>query len=131
MPRGIICLLSALRFHEIGTQNPGSVWVAIPSNYRAPKLSGISIKAVHFGKIFRKIGVTAVQIDGVSVKMTNPARTVIDCFRFRNKIGLDVAMEALEESARKKLFTADEIVPMAQQCRIYRVMKPYLEAVYR
>lgn len=131
VPHGIICLLTALRFHEIGTQNPGSVWVALPSNYRTPKLSDISISAVHFGRIFRKIGVTNVEIDGVPVKITNPARTVIDCFRFRNKIGLDVAIEALEEGVRKKMFTSDELVKMAQQCRIYAAMKPYMEAIYR
>jgi predicted transcriptional regulator of viral defense system len=131
VPRSIICLLTALRFHEIGTQNPGSVWIALPSNYRTPKLSDISINTVHFGGIFRKIGVTNVEIDGVSVKITNPARTVVDCFRFRNKIGLDVAIEALEEGVRKKAFTSDELVKMAQQCRIYAAMKPYMEAIYR
>jgi len=131
VPHGIICLLTALRFHEIGTQNPGSVWVALPSNYRTPKLSDISISAVHFGGIFRKIGVTDVEIDGVSVKITNPVRTIVDCFRFRNKIGLDVAIEALEEGVRKKTLTSDDLVKMAKQCRIYAVMKPYMEAIYR
>jgi predicted transcriptional regulator of viral defense system len=131
VPNGIICLLTALRFHEIGTQNPGSVWVAMPSNYRTPKLSDISISAVHFGGIFRKIGVTDVEIDGVSVKITNPVRTIVDCFRFRNKIGLDVAIEALEEGVRKKTFTSDDLVKMAKQCRIYAVMKPYMETIYR
>ena len=131
VPNGIICLLTALRFHEIGTQNSGSVWVALPSNYRTPKLSDISISAVHFGGIFRKAGVTDIEIDGVSVKMTSPARTVADCFRFRNKIGLDIAIEALEESVRRKVFTSDELVKMAQKCRIYAVMKPYMEAIYR
>jgi predicted transcriptional regulator of viral defense system len=131
VPHGIICLLTALRFHEIGTQNPGGVWVALPSNYRTPKLSDIAIRAVHFGGIFRKIGVTEVEIDGVLVKITNPARTVVDCFRFRNKIGLDVAIEALEEGVRKKVFTSDDLVKIARQCRIYAAMKPYMEAIYR
>jgi predicted transcriptional regulator of viral defense system len=131
VPKGIICLLTALRYYEIGTQKPQSIWVALPSNYRAPKLSNISITVIHFSGIFRKIGVTAVEIDGIPVTITNPARTVIDCFRFRNKIGLDAAMEALEEGARKKLFTSDELVKMAQQCRIYAVMKPYMEVIYR
>jgi predicted transcriptional regulator of viral defense system len=131
VPNGIICLLTALRFHEIGTQNPGSVWVALPSNYKTPKLSNISISAVHFGTKFSKIGVAVVAIDGVSVKITNPARTVVDCFRFRNKIGLDIAIEALEEGVRKRAFTSDELIKMAQQCRIYSVMKPYMETIYR
>jgi predicted transcriptional regulator of viral defense system len=131
VPNGIICLLTALRFHEIGTQNPGKVWVALPSHYRTPKLSDISLNAIHFGGIFRKIGVTNVEIDDVPVKITNPVRTVVDCFRFRNKIGLDIAMEALEEGVRKKVFTSDELVKMAQQCRIYAAMKPYMEAIYR
>lgn len=128
---GIICLLTALRFHEIGTQNPASIWIAIPSNYRAPKLSDISINAVHFGGIFRKVGIEDVVIDGVSVRITNPARTVIDSFRFRNKIGLDVAIEALEDGVRKRAFTSDELFKMARRCRIYGVMKPYMETVYR
>jgi predicted transcriptional regulator of viral defense system len=131
VPNGIICLLSALRFHEIGTQNPSSVWIAIPSSYRAPKLSDISISAVHFGGKFRKIGVKNIELDSASIKITTPARTVVDCFRFRNKIGLDVAIEALEEGVRKKAFTSDELVKMAQECRIYSVMKPYMEAMYR
>lgn len=131
VPNGIICLLTALRFHEIGTQNPGGVWVALPPNYRTPKLSDISLNAVHFGGIFREVGVTDVEIDGVPMKITNPVRTIIDCFRFRNKIGLDIAMEALEEGVRKKVFTSDELVKMAQQCRIYAAMKPYMESIYR
>jgi len=131
VPNGIICLLTALRFYEIGTQNPSSVWVAIPSNYRAPKLSDISISAVHFGGKFRKIGVRDIAIDSASIKITTPTRTVVDCFRFRNKIGLDVAIEALEEGVRKKAFTSDELVKMVQECRIYTVMKPYMEAIYR
>lgn len=131
VPQGIICLLTALRFYEIGTQSPGSVWVALPANYRKPKLSDISISMVHLGGIFRKIGVTEIEMDGVMVKITTPARTVVDCFRFRNKIGLDVAIEALEDGVRKKVFTSDELVKTAQQCRIYAVMKPYLEAFYR
>jgi predicted transcriptional regulator of viral defense system len=131
VPNGIICLLTALRFHEIGTQNPGSVWVALPSNYRAPRLSDISISVVHFGGTFRKIGVTTVVVDGVPVKITNPVRTVVDCFRFRNKIGLDISIEALEGAIRKKLFTSDELVKTARECRIYSVMKPYMEAIYR
>lgn len=131
VPCGIICLLTALRFYEIGTQNSGSVWVALPANYQTPKISDISVRAVHFGGIFRKIGIKVVEIDTVSIKITNPARTIIDCFRFRNKIGLDVAIEALEEGARKKVFTSDELVKMAQQCRIYSVMKPYMETIYR
>jgi predicted transcriptional regulator of viral defense system len=131
VPNGIICLLTALRFHEIGTQNPGSVWVALPSNYRSPKLSDISVSAVHFGGKFRTIGVTNIEIDGVTIRITNPARTVVDCFRFRNKIGLDVAIEALEDGVRKKAFTSDELLKMAQQCRIYTAMKPYMETIYR
>lgn len=131
VPRGIICLLTALRFHDIGTQNPANVWLAIPSNYRTPKLSEISITVVHFTEPYRKIGIQIVKIDGVSIKITDPVRTIADCFRFRNKIGLDVAMEALEDGARKKIYTSDQLITMAHQCRIYTVMKPYMEAIYR
>ena len=129
VPNGIICLLTALRFHEIGTQNPGSVWVAIPSNYRAPKLSDISISAVHFGGIFRKIGVRKIEIDSASIKITTPARTVVDCFRFRNKIGLDVAIEALRDCLTKKKCSVDEIWKYAAICRVANVIRPYMEAI--
>lgn len=128
---GIVCLLSALRYYNLGTQSPESVWVAVPSNYKTPRLSSISITVVHFSDLFRKIGVQNVIIDGVSVKITTPARTVVDCFRFRNKIGVNVAIEALEDAVRRKMFTSDEIVTIAQQCRIYSVIKPYLETIYR
>lgn len=131
VPNGIICLLTALRYHDIGTQNPQSVWIALPANYRTPKLSNISINAVHFGGVFRTAGVVDAEIDGVPVKITSPVRTVVDCFRFRNKIGLDVALEALKEGVRKKLFTADDLVKMAQQCRIFAVMKPYMEFTFQ
>jgi predicted transcriptional regulator of viral defense system len=131
VPNGIICLLTALRYHEIGTQNPASIWVALPPNSRTPKLSDISITAVHFGGIFRSAGVTAVEIDGVRVRITTPARTVVDCFRFRRRAGLDVALEALAEGVRMKTFTSDEIVKMARQCRAYTVMRPYMEAMFR
>ncbi|MBN1578695.1 MAG: hypothetical protein JW913_19180 [Chitinispirillaceae bacterium] len=131
VPKGIICLLTALRFHDIGTQNPASIWVALPSNYRTPKLSAISITAVHFTEQFQRIGILTVEIDSVVIKITNPVRTIADCFRFRNKIGLDVAMEALEDGARKKIYTSDELLKMAQQCRVYTVMEPYMEAIYR
>jgi len=103
VPNGIICLLTALRFHEIGTQNPGSVWVALPSNYKTPKLSNISISAVHFGTKFSKIGVAVVAIDGVSVKITNPARTVVDCFRFGTKSGLILPLRHLRKVLGKEL----------------------------
>ena len=83
---------------------------SVPSNYKTPRLSNILITVVHFSDIFRTIGVQNVIIDGVSVKITNPSRTVVDCFRFRNKIGLNVAIEALEDAVRKKMFTSDEIV---------------------
>jgi len=131
VPNGIICLMTALRFHDIGTQNPASIWVAVPSHYRAPRLANIALTVVHFGGIYRKAGVENVRIDGVSVKITNPARTVVDCFRFRNKVGLDIAIEALEDGAHKKTFSSDDLVRMAKQCGIYTVMKPYMETVYR
>lgn len=131
VPEGIICLLSALRYHEIGTQNPGSVWIAVQAGYRAPKLSGISVSTVHYGGIFREVGVEVVEIDGVSVRITSPSRTVIDCFRFRNKIGLDCAIEALEESVRLKKVTAEELTHMAKKCRIFSIMRPYMEAIFR
>jgi len=131
VPQGIVCLLTALRFHDLGTQNPAPVWIAIPTSYRPPKITGIPVKTVHFGGKYRKIGIVDVDIDGVTVHITNPERTIVDCFRFRNRIGLDVAIEALEDGARKKAFTVDELVTTARTCRIYGVMRPYMETLYR
>ena len=130
MPRGIVCLLSALRFHGIGTQSPHEVWIAL--NYKARKPSRLPTRGVRFVRFSGPMltyGVMTRSILGVPVHITSPARTVVDCFRYRNKIGLDVATEALREAVRMRVATVDEIVRAAEFCRARTVLRPYLEAL--
>jgi predicted transcriptional regulator of viral defense system len=128
IPRGVICLLSALRFHGLGTQNPAEVWVAIHGKARKPKIEYPPVKTVRFSGPALEHGVETHRIEGVTVRVTSPARTVADCFKFRNKIGPDIALEALREyrRARKSL---DDLVQAAQEVRVANVIRPYLEAL--
>lgn len=128
IPKGIVCLLSALRIHEIGTQSPHEVWIAIDRKARAPKSPGPKIHVVRFSGRMLTYGVTERAMLGVPVRITSPARTVVDCFRYRNKLGVDVALEALREAIRSRKTTVDEIVRAAEICRARTVLRRYLEA---
>ena len=128
IPRGVICLLSALRFHGLGTQNPAEVWVAIHGKARKPKIEYPPVKIVRFSGPALEHGVETHQIEGVTVRVTSPARTVADCFKFRNKIGPDIALEALREYRRARR-SLDDLVQAAQEVRVANVMRPYLEAL--
>ena len=127
VPHGVICLLSALRFHDLTTQSPHQVWVALERSAWTPKVDHISLKIVRYsGEAFEE-GHQEHLIEGVPVRITSPAKTVADCFKYRNKIGLDVALEALREVRRKRLCTMEELMHFARICRVANVMKPYLE----
>lgn len=135
-PRAVVCLLSALRFHELTTQSPFEVWLAIPSKARAPRLDYPALRIVRFSEAGLTEGVAEHEIDGVSVRITGVARTVADCFKYRNKIGLDVALEALEDAlkerrqgGRGRRVSIDEIWYYAQIGRVANVMRPYLEVL--
>jgi predicted transcriptional regulator of viral defense system len=129
VPHAVVCLLSALRFHELTTQSPFEVWMAIDVKARAPKEDIIPLRIVRFSGKALTAGVETHRIEGVDVKVYKPAKTVADCFKYRNKIGLDVAIEALRDCWRKKLATSDELWQYAKVCRVARVMRPYLESV--
>lgn len=129
VPRGVICLLSALRVHEIGTQAPFEVWMAIPQRMVAPRLDQPTLRVVRMSEPALAEGVQTVVVDGVHVPVFNPAKTVADCFKYRNKIGLDVALEALHEGWRQKRFTMDELSRYATINRVANVMRPYLESL--
>ena len=129
VPKGVVCLLSALRFHEIGTQAPFEVWLAIPNRVAAPRIEQPAIRVVRMSDNALTEGVRRTRIDGVDVPIFNPARTVVDCFRFRNKIGLDVALEALRDGWSKRKFTLDELWRHATRQRVANVMRPYIEAI--
>jgi predicted transcriptional regulator of viral defense system len=129
VPRGVVCLLSALRFHELTTQSPFEVWLAIDRKAHKPISSQAPLRIVRFSGEALSAGVEEHRIEGVRVKIYCPAKTVADCFKYRNKIGLDVAVEALRDCLRKRRVTIDEIWKYARICRVARVMRPYLEAL--
>jgi len=129
VPKGVICLLSALRVHDLTTQAPYEVWVAIGSKAAVPKLGYPPLRIVRFSEPTLTAGVEEHQVDGVTIHVTSVAKTVADCFKFRNKIGLDVALEALREAWREKRMTSDEIWRYAKLCRVANVMRPYLESL--
>ena len=129
VPHGIICLLSALSYHEIGTQNPHEVWMAIDRAMRKPKVDYPPIRIFRFSGVSLREGIEEKKIEGVSIRVYNPAKTVADCFKYRNKVGLDVAIEALKECWRSQRCTVDELVHYARICRVRNIMQPYMEAI--
>lgn len=129
VPQGVVCLLSALRVHGIGTQAPFEVWIAIPPNSPTPKLDQPALRAIRMSGPALSEGIEPMQIDGVSVPVFNAAKTIADCFKFRNKIGLDVALEALREGWAQRKVTVDALWHYATIDRVSNVMRPYLESV--
>ena len=129
VPHGVVCLLSALRFHGLTTQIPGEVWLAIPSNARRPIGGTATIRSVHFSGESLTEGIEEHLIEKVPVPIYSPAKTVADCFKARNKIGQDVALEALRDFWRKRNGTMDELVRCARICRVAKIMQPYLESL--
>jgi len=127
IPDGIICLLSALQFHGIGTQLPREIWVAIDPKARKPQDTGFPIRVIRFSGVNARYGIDTHRLLGVPVRITSIARTVVDCFRYRNKIGMDVALEALKDVLDRRLASRDEILRTAEVCRVKTVIRPYLE----
>ena len=129
VPKGVVCLLSALRFHELTTQAPFEVWLAIENKAIAPKLDYPPLRIVRFSGAALTEGIEEHSVDGVTVRITGVAKTVADCFKYRNKIGLDVALEALRNAWHGKRMTSDDIWCYAKVCRVANVMRPYLESL--
>ena len=129
VPHGVVCLISALQFHGIGTQLPSDVWLAIDRRARRPALKYPPLRVVRYSGAALTEGVETHELEGQEVKVYNVAKTLADCFKYRNKIGLDVAMEALREAWRKRRFKMTELDRYAGICRVQRVMRPYLEAL--
>lgn len=129
VPKGVICLLSALRFHEIGTQMPSEVWIAIDVKARSPKIEHPPIRVARFSGEALRFGVEEHEVPGGRIRVYSPAKTVADCFKFRHKIGIDVALEALRECYRQKKATVDELWQAAKVCRVANVMRPYMESL--
>lgn len=128
-PRAVFCLLTALRFHGLTTQNPRELWIALPNKLRSPRIAYPPLRVVRYSGAALTQGVESHTVDGVRVHVYGVAKTVADCFKFRNKIGLDVALESLRESRRGKRATSDELWRYAKICRVSNVMRPYLESL--
>ena len=129
VPSGVICLISALSFHEITTQIPHDVHVALPRGAEEPRLDYPPIRTYRFtGEAFTS-GVDAYDLDGVSISIYNPEKTLADCFKFRNKVGLDTVVEAIRFYRERRSIKVDDLMRYAKICRVNRVMRPYLEAI--
>lgn len=129
VPHGVVCLLSALRFHDLTTQNPAEVWMAIDRKARAPVEHELPLRIVRFSGAALTEGVQVHRVDRVPVRIYGPAKTVADCFKYRRKIGVDVAIEALRDCLRTRRCTIDDLWRFAAICRVQNVMRPYLEAL--
>lgn len=129
VPHGVVCLLSALRFHDLTTQAPFEIWLAIDRKARLPKVGTLPLHIVRFSGEALSSGIEEHEIEGVEVKIYSPAKTVADCFKYRNKIGIDVALEALQDCRRERKCTVDDLWHYAKICRVANVIKPYLEAI--
>jgi predicted transcriptional regulator of viral defense system len=129
VPNGVICLLSALQFHKFTTQAPHQVWMTIDVKAWTPKPAPPGIRFVRMSGTALRFGVKEYPVQGANLKVYTPAKTVADCFKFRNKIGLDVALEALRECRRLKKGAMDELWAAAKVCRVANIMRLYLESL--
>ena len=128
-PAATVCLLTALLFHDIGTQVPHRVWIAVDRRAAKPRIDYPAVRVVRFSGRALTFGVETRDIAGTPVRIFSAAKTVADCFKYRNKIGLEIALEALKDGLRLKRFSRDEIWVAAGVCRVSRVIRPYLEAL--
>jgi predicted transcriptional regulator of viral defense system len=129
VPHGVICLLSALQFHNFTTQWPFEIWMAIDGKAHLPRVDYPPLRIMRFSGEALSYGVEEHWLEGVLVKVYTPAKTVADCFKYRNKIGTDVALEAVKDARRKRLVTFDDVYRAARVCRVEQVMQPYLEGM--
>ena len=128
VPHGVVCLLSALQFHNLGTQSPFEVWLAIDRKSARPRVDYPPLRIVRFSGKSLTEGTEKHKIEGVEISIFNKAKTIADCFKYRNKIGLNVALEALKDCRQRRLCTNDQLWEYAKICRVANIMKPYLEA---
>lgn len=128
VPGGVFCLLTALRFHGLTTQSPADVWIALPERARKPRLEYPRLRVARFSGPALSEGVETYRIEKVDVRMYSPAKTVADCFKYRNKVGIDVAVEALRDYGKRHRGGASDLARFARICRVTRVMQPYLDA---
>jgi predicted transcriptional regulator of viral defense system len=128
VPHGVVCLLSALHFHDLTTQLPYEVWLAVERQAWRPKEIEVPLRVIRPSGPAFTFGIEEHRVEGVPVKVYSPAKTVADCFKYRSKVGRDVALEALRDCRRQRKATPDELWQAARVCRVANVMRPYLEA---
>ena len=128
-PGTVVCLLSALRFHELTTQSPGAIWLAVEGSKLAPANTPTTVQVVRMSNLSFQGGITTHVLGQVPVRIYDPAKTVADCFKFRNRVGMDIAVEALKDCLAQQLATPAKIWKFAEICRIKTIVKPYLEAL--
>ena len=130
IPRAVVCLVSALAYHELTTQIPHYVDIALPSHAQVPKAAGVPLRVFWYPPIAFEAGVETVNVDRVPIRIYSPEKTIADCFKYRNKIGIDVAIEALRNyRERIRRLPVNTLMEYARVCRVERVMRPYVEAV--
>ena len=129
VPQAVFCLLTALQFHELTTQLPHELWIAMPRGSHAPNIKYPPVKMIQFSGDAYTDGIEVFKRDRVNLRVFGVAKTIADCFKHRNKIGLDVALEALRDARAKKKATAEDLWRFAKVCRVTNVMRPYLEAI--
>jgi predicted transcriptional regulator of viral defense system len=129
VPKGVFCLLTALRFHGLGTQNPREVWLAVDRRSGIPRVDFTPVRTIRISGAALTDGIESHRVEGIQVRVTSPARTVVDCFKFRNKVGLEVAVEALKDYRRLRKGTADELWRQADRLRLATVMRPYWDGM--
>lgn len=129
VPQAVFCLLSALQFHQLTTQLPRQVWIAMPRGSHTPRIAYPPLKMVQFNEASYKAGIETRDCGNVTLRVYSVAKTVVDCFKHRNTIGLDVALEALREARASGRASMDELWRLAKTCRVANVMRPYLESV--
>ena len=129
VPRGVLCLLSALRFHELTTQNPSEIWLAIERGQRVPKVENVPVRVFRFSPKVYEAGIETHKIEGAEIKVYSAAKTVADCFRYQREVGFDVALEALRDVWAKRKATMDELYHFAEVRNIKNKMLPYLKTL--
>lgn len=129
VPQAVVCLTSALRFHELTTENPFEIWIALKPGAWSPRMEYPPVRVVRFSGEALTFGVVKHLVEGTEIKVYSPAKTVADCFKFRSKIGIELALQALRECFREKRATMDELWAAAKVCRVANVMRPYMESL--
>lgn len=129
VPKAVVCLLSALQFHGVGSQQPHEVWIALPEGTQTPSLGYPALRVARLRGLAYSEGIETQAVQGAPMRVYSVAKTVVDCFKFRHKIGLDVALEALKDAWRSRKLSMDEISYFAKINRVEKVMQPYLEAL--